>query len=72
MRELNALAQRQYVSAYTLAIAHTGLGHKDEELAWFEIADALAVEPFLDPLRGDQRFQRRLARVGLPALQGDP
>jgi hypothetical protein len=48
------------------------LGHKDEELAWFEIADALAVEPFLDPLRGDQRFQRRLARVGLPALQGDP
>jgi eukaryotic-like serine/threonine-protein kinase len=81
MRELTALAQREYVSPYTLAIAHTGLGHKDEALAWleraaqarsFEIADALAVEPFLDPLRGYQRFQRLLARVGLPAIHGSP
>jgi tetratricopeptide (TPR) repeat protein len=81
MRELNALAQRQYVSPYTLAIAHTGLGHKDEALVWleraanarsFEIADALTVEPFLDPLRGDQRFQRLLARVGLPAIHDNP
>ncbi|MEO6057418.1 MAG: protein kinase [Gemmatimonadales bacterium] len=78
MRELTALAERQYVSPYALAIGHVGLGNRDQAFVWLEravdarvpeIADGLAVEPFLDPLRGDPRFNRMLAQVGFPTRE---
>ncbi|MDE3137780.1 MAG: protein kinase [Acidobacteriota bacterium] len=60
--------------AYALAQVYAGLGDKAVALKWLERAtqarDAdiryLKVDPSLDPLRGDPRFQALLSRVGIP------
>ena len=64
-----------YVSAYNIAIVYNGLGEHDEVLAWLERAYAqrdkgmvfLKVEPMLNNLRSDPRFQDLLRRVGFTA-----
>jgi serine/threonine-protein kinase len=66
-------SKRQYVSAYAVAAVYTGLGDKDQAIAWLEKAyedrsDWLyyaKVEPWLDPLRSDPRFQDLLRRMRL-------
>lgn len=53
--------------------AYVGMGDKDQAFTWLEKAYALhsntltllKVEPGLDPLRSDPRFQDLLRRVGL-------
>ena len=53
--------------------AYLGMGDKEAALTWLERAyaehdnsmTALKVDPLLDPLRDDPRFQRLLVRVGL-------
>jgi serine/threonine-protein kinase len=73
--QLNDLAQRRYVSAYDLALIHTGLEENDRafemlEKAYQERSSALSwlkVDPRLNPLRSDPRFKNLLSRVGLPA-----
>jgi len=63
-----------YVSPYNVALAHLGLGDKDESFAWLERAYAerdpvlafINVEPTLDPLRSDPRFQDLLRRMNFP------
>jgi DNA-binding winged helix-turn-helix (wHTH) protein/tetratricopeptide (TPR) repeat protein len=70
---LNALSKQRYVSSYLKAIVYTGLGEIDEAFAQLENAYAehaswmvfLRVDPFLDPLRLDQRFTDLLRRVRL-------
>jgi hypothetical protein len=65
--------RRQHVDSAFFADPYIGLGKKDQALAWLEKACAehsitmttLKVDPFFDPLRGDQRFQSLLQRVGL-------
>jgi TolB-like protein/Tfp pilus assembly protein PilF len=65
-----AASGRQYVSPYALALMHTGLGNRDEAIAWLGRAldqhawgaVLLAVEPDLDPLRSDPRFADLVAR----------
>jgi len=81
IKELEDLSQREYVSAYSLALVHTSLHHHDEAFALFHLAYKeraqamafLAVEPRLDPLRRDPRFQELLEMIGLspiaPAVQ---
>ena len=64
--QLKELSKQRYVSAYNFAIVYLGLGDKEEALRWlqksyqdragFDIA-AIKVDPFLDPLRGDSRFE---------------
>ena len=64
--QLKELSKKRYVSAYNFAIVYLGLGDKEEALRWlqksyqdragFDIA-AIKVDPFLDPLRGDPRFE---------------
>ena len=73
MRELAGLSRREYVSPHEFAIAHTGLGNRDQAFAWLaRAADArspivatLPTEPVFDPLRSDPRFTRLLDRAGL-------
>lgn len=73
LRELEERAKRAYVPAYDLAIVHLALGEKDAALQWLEKAYTehdwalmvLMVEPRLDPLRSEPRFQELLHKVGL-------
>jgi TolB-like protein/Tfp pilus assembly protein PilF len=72
--ELTECAKTEYVPAYDMAIAHMGLGNKNEALRWLERAyeergqlGNLARQPhWWQPLRSDARFQDLLRRVRLP------
>ncbi len=72
--ELHVLAKKRYVLPYGFALIHTGLGEFDDALEWLERAYLdrnpwmvyLQVEPRLDPLRSDPRFQDLLRRMNFP------
>jgi eukaryotic-like serine/threonine-protein kinase len=74
LRELEATAARRHVPAYHFALVYVGLGERDEAMRWLEKAyeersDQLAylgVEPILDPLRSDPRFDALVRRLKLP------
>jgi tetratricopeptide (TPR) repeat protein len=70
--QLEVLSKQRYVSAYSFALVYLGLGDKEEALRWLEKAyqdragDALRfirVEPLLDSLRGDPRFEALVAKI---------
>ena len=71
---LGHLSATRYVSPYSVALVHAGLGDRDQALAWLEKAYAersdympyLRLEPMLDGLRSDHRFTALVGRVGLP------
>jgi TolB-like protein/DNA-binding winged helix-turn-helix (wHTH) protein/Tfp pilus assembly protein PilF len=71
---LGHLSATRYVSPYSIALVHAGLGDRDQALAWLDKAYAersdympyLRLEPMLDGLRSDQRFVALVGRVGLP------
>jgi TolB-like protein/Tfp pilus assembly protein PilF len=73
--ELQKQVQNTGVGRYEIALVYAGLGEKDEAFAWLEKAVAardkgltyLKIDPCLDPLRSDSRFQDLVRRVGLPA-----
>lgn len=75
LNNLLSASERQYVSPVTIAGAYVGLGCAEEALDWYERAYAerspgllyLRVEPLLDPLRGNSRFDALLSGVGLNA-----
>jgi TolB-like protein/DNA-binding winged helix-turn-helix (wHTH) protein/Flp pilus assembly protein TadD len=64
--------RKEYVSG-VLAALYVALGEREKAFAWLEHAYAehdnqlqfLRVDPELDPLRGDPRFQDLMRRVGL-------
>jgi TolB-like protein/Flp pilus assembly protein TadD len=69
---LRQLSKERYVSPYNFAIIHLGLGQKDEAIHFleqtYEDRDGyniafLKVDPFLDPLRGDPRFEALVQKV---------
>src|SRR5438445_6616746 len=75
--QLKALSKARYVSAYSFALAYLGLGNKEEALRWLEQsyqdragADVgwIRVDPLLDPLHGDPRFEA-LAEKIVPAAK---
>ncbi len=74
LEELTELSKHRYVAPYFLAVIEAGLGEHDRAFEFLEKAYAersswlvfLKVEPRLDSLRGDPRFQELLRRVGLP------
>ena len=74
LKELKQLEKRRYVSNYDIALVHVGLGQRDRALESLDRAYQersswmvhLKVDPRLDPLRSDPRFQNLLRRVGLP------
>ena len=73
LAELEAIAKRRYVPAYSFAILYAAIGDKDQAFKWlerlyqdraFDIA-YLQVDPFFDTLRNDSRFTDLVKRVGL-------
>jgi TolB-like protein/Tfp pilus assembly protein PilF len=73
-RELSEIAKRRYVPAYETAVLWDGLGDQDQAIAWLEKGHEehsgwmvyLDVDPRLDDLHGDSRFQDLVRAVGLP------
>jgi TolB-like protein/Tfp pilus assembly protein PilF len=73
LNQLNAISSQKYVSPYDIALVHVGLQENDEAFTWLQRAleqrslwlGYLNVEPQLDLLRSDQRFQELLRRVNL-------
>jgi tetratricopeptide (TPR) repeat protein len=70
---LQKRAATEYVSSYDIALVYLGLGQKEQALNWLNRAyeeddpnmNFLNVDPILDEVRSDHRFQRLLQRVGL-------
>jgi eukaryotic-like serine/threonine-protein kinase len=73
--QLKEISEKRYVSAYAFAIIYAGLGEKDQALQWLEQAyqnhdwmmARLKIDPLLDNLRSDPRFQNIVRRVGIPS-----
>jgi TolB-like protein/Tfp pilus assembly protein PilF len=72
LEQLKELSKQRYVSAYSLAIVYLGLGDKEEALRWLEKSyqdragydiGTIKVDPFLDPLRGDPRFEALVEKI---------
>ena len=69
--DLASLARQRYVSPMMRAVAHAGLGEMDVAFAFVEEAVArfdpwaayTAVDPLLDQLRDDPRFDRLIDRI---------
>ena len=74
VRQLEEHVQKDGVGRYEIALIYAGLGLKDEAFAWLEKSFSardkgltyLKIDPCLDPLRSDSRFQDLLRRVGFP------
>jgi TolB-like protein/DNA-binding winged helix-turn-helix (wHTH) protein len=73
LEALEEMNKRHPVDPAPLALAHLGMGHREEALRWLEKAyeqhsngmATLKVEPIYDSVRSDPRFQVLLRRVGL-------
>jgi DNA-binding winged helix-turn-helix (wHTH) protein/tetratricopeptide (TPR) repeat protein len=71
--ELRRLSARRYVSPYSVAVVHAGLGDTDQAFAWLHKAYEdrtswlvyLVFDPALDRLRSDRRFANLVRRIGL-------
>jgi TolB-like protein len=70
--QLKKLSQERYVSAYSFALVYVGLGNKEEALRWLEQSyqdragsdiGYIRVDPLLDPLRGDLRFEALAEKI---------
>ncbi len=74
LNQLNSLSSQRYVSPYDIALVHLGLQENDEAFKWLQRAveqrslwlGYLNVEPQLDPLRPDRRFDGLLRSIDLP------
>jgi TolB-like protein/DNA-binding winged helix-turn-helix (wHTH) protein len=74
LQEILKLSERQYVRPYYVGMVYAGLADEDRAFEWFEKAYeersshmvVFKVDPFLDPLRSDPRFQDLLRRMNFP------
>jgi hypothetical protein len=73
--QLEAKAAQSYVSSYCGAVIQVGLGDKERAIQWLEKAYEdrarelvmLNIEPLVDTLRSDARFQNLLRRMNFPS-----
>jgi tetratricopeptide (TPR) repeat protein len=73
--QLQQVAAQGYVPHMAFALAHIGLGEKEKAIGWLERAygerhgaaiSFIKVDPMLDPLRGDPRFEALVQKVFPP------
>ena len=75
IRELKERLAEEAVGVFEIALVYAGLGEKDLAFEWLERAYdehdkglvSLKVDPPLDPLRSDPRFQDLLRRMNFPS-----
>jgi len=71
LAQLDSLSKRQYVSSFFRALIYLGLGDLHLTFDWLDRAYEersgflafVRVEPVLDPLRGDARFERFVEHI---------
>lgn len=74
LRQIQESLKKEPIGVYEVALVYAGLGEKDRAFEWleraYEVRDRalayLKVEPPLDPLRSDPRFEDLLRRMSLP------
>jgi TolB-like protein len=74
LAELKAWSKPGIVAPYDIAMVYFGLGDKDQGFAWLDKALVarnwwvlfIKVEPWMDPLRSDPRFQALIRRMNFP------
>ena len=75
--QLRAIRERRYFDPYNLAIVYLGLGDREQALSALEQSynerngtqlEYIRIDPFLDPLRGDPRFEALAERI-VPARE---
>jgi TolB-like protein/Tfp pilus assembly protein PilF len=81
LNQLKELSKERYVSAYSFALVYLGLGNKEEALRLLEKSYQdrtgndlvyFRVEPLLDPLRGEPRFEELVTKVFAPKNGSSP
>ena len=80
LENLVELSRQKYVSPYFLAGIHIGLGQDDRAIEYLERAYEdhshwliyLHLDPSMDPLRANPRFQELVRRLGLPLAPANP
>jgi len=75
LEQLQQVAIQRYVWNYTFAVLHVALGENDKAIGYlerdyrdhadYEVA-LIKVDPMLDPLRGDPRFEALVSKVFAP------
>jgi TolB-like protein/tetratricopeptide (TPR) repeat protein len=77
LSQLKYLSKQRYVAAYSFALTYIGLSDKEEALRWVEQSYQdragsdigwIRVDPLLDPLRGDARFEEIAEKI-VPARE---
>jgi tetratricopeptide (TPR) repeat protein len=77
LEQLKELSKQRYVSAYSFALVYLGLSDKEEALRWLDQSYQdragsdigwIRVDPLLDPLRGDPRFEAIAEKI-VPARE---
>lgn len=72
LEQLKEESRHRYVTAYGIGLIYLGLGENEEALSWFEKSyqdragteiGYIKVDPFLDSLRGDPRFEKMVASL---------
>jgi eukaryotic-like serine/threonine-protein kinase len=75
IRELQRRFPKEAIGGFEIALVYAGLGEKDLAFAWLDRAYnerdkgfiSLKVDPPLDPLRTDPRFEELLRRMNFPS-----
>ena len=74
VNELITLSKKEYVSSYSVATVYASLRNPDQAFVWLEKGykercedmTFLKIDPRIDPLRSDPRFQDLLYRMNFP------